>query len=180
MSLATRVGNGRVTTNLEVITMLRTFALLIGLTLHPTIAFAQSHQLVGTWKLVAADVVRADGRTEQDYGPSPRGIAVFTADGQYVVEIYRAERARFVSNDKSRGTPAEYRDAVLSASTHFGRYLVDEAKGTITFAITSASFPNLDGATQVRAFTLAGDTLSWRVPARPDGSVPISRFVHVH
>jgi hypothetical protein len=104
---------------------------------------------------------------------------VFTADGQYVVEIYRAERTRFASNDRSRGTPEEYKDAFLSISTHFGRYTVDQAKGTITFAITSASFPNLDGTTQVRPFTLEGDSLAWRVPPRPDGSVPVSRFVRV-
>lgn len=157
--------------------MLRTLAVLIALALYPASSFAQDPQLVGTWKLVAADVVRPDGRTVEDYGSSPRGIAVFTADGQYVVEIYRAERTRFASNDKSRGTPEEYKEAALSISTHFGRYTVDRAKGTIAFAITSASFPNLDGTTQVRPFTLEGDTLTWRVPPRPDGSVPISRFV---
>jgi Lipocalin-like domain len=159
--------------------MLRTFAVLIGLALHPALAFAQGPQLVGTWKLVGADVVRPDGRTVEDYGPSPRGIAVFTADGQYVVEIYRAERTRFASNDKSRGTPEEYKDASLSISTHFGRYTIDPVKGTIAFAITSASFPNFDGTTQVRPFTLEGDSLAWRVPPRPDGSVPVSRFVRV-
>ncbi|MEO8621332.1 MAG: lipocalin-like domain-containing protein [bacterium] len=153
--------------------------MFIGLVLQPTIAFAQAPQLVGTWKLVAADVVSPDGRTAADYGPSPRGLAVFTADGQYVVQIYRAERTRFASNDRSRGTPEEYKDAALSISTHFGRYTVDQAKGTISFAIASASFPNLDGTTQVRAFTLVGDSLAWRVPPRPDGSVPVSRFVRV-
>lgn len=159
--------------------MLRTFAVLIGLALHPAIAFAQGSQLVGTWKLVAADVVRPDGRTVEDYGSAPRGIAVFTADGQYVVQIYRAERTRFASNDRSSGTLEEYKDATLAISTHFGRYTVDQAKGTIVFAITSASFPNLDGTTQVRTFTLEGDSLAWRVSPRPDGSVPVSRFVRV-
>jgi hypothetical protein len=158
--------------------MFRTLAVVLGL-LYPAIGFAQSSQLVGTWKLVAADVVRPDGRTVEDYGSSPRGIAVFTADGQYVVEIYRAERTRFASNDRARGTPEEYKDASLSISTHFGRYTVDQAKGTITFAITSASFANLDGTTQVRPFTLEGDSLTWRVPPRPDRSVPVSRFVRV-
>jgi len=161
--------------------MLKTFAVLIGLALQPALAVAQNSQLVGTWKLVAADVVRPDGRTVEDYGSAPRGIALFTGDGQYVVEIYRAaaERTRFASNDKSRGTPEEYKDAALSISTHFGRYTVDQAKSTITFAITSSSFPNLDGTTQVRSFTLEGDTLAWRVAPRPDGSVPVSRFVRV-
>jgi len=161
--------------------MLKTLALLIGLAMHPAIALAQGPQLVGTWKLVAADVIRPDGRTVADYGSSPSGIAIFTTDGQYVVEVYRgsADRTRFAGNDRSHGAPEEYRDAQLSTSTHFGRYTVDAAKATITFAITSSSFPNLDGTTQVRPFTLQNDSLTWRVPPRPDGSVPLTRFVRV-
>ena len=161
--------------------MLKMFGALIGLALCPAIAGAQSSQLVGTWKLVAADVIRPDGRTVTDYGSAPSGLAMFTADGQYELEIYRgaAERTKFASNDRSRGTPEEYRDAQLSTSTHFGRYTVDEASHTITFAIMSASFPNLDGTTQIRPFTLQGDSLTWRVPPRPDGSVPVSKFVRV-
>ena len=159
--------------------MLKTLTVFLGLTVLPTVALAQKAQLLGTWKLVAADVVRPDGVTAADYGPFPRGLAIFTADSQYVVEIYRSTRTRFASNDRSRGTPEEYRDAALSLSTHFGKYSVDSAKGTLTFAITSASFPNLDGTTQVRHYTITGDTLSWRVPPRPDGSIPVSRFVRV-
>ena len=87
--------------------MLNTFAALIGLALYPAIGIAQSSQLVGTWKLVAADVVRPDGRTVADYGSAPSGLAIFTADGQYVVEVYRgaADRTKFAANDRSRGTP---------------------------------------------------------------------------
>lgn len=151
-------------------------AAIIGLLFVPALAYGQSRSLVGTWNLVAAEVIRPDGSTVPDYGPSPRGLAVFTADGHYMVEIYRAERIRFASNDKQRGTPEEYRDASLGMSAHFGAYVVDQSAGTIAFTIAAASFPNWDGTTQVRQFTLDGDTLSWRVPPRPDGSVPVSRF----
>jgi hypothetical protein len=96
------------------------------------------------------------------------------ADGRYSVQIFRAERTKFASGDKRRGTPDEYKDASLGMSCHFGRYIVDAAKGTITFQIDRASFPNWDGTTQTRPFTLTGDELSWRVPATPDGTIPIS------
>ena len=160
---------------------MKTFIAIIGLGLAPAIGVAQSSPLVGTWKLVAADVMRPDGRTVADYGSAPSGLAIFTADGQYMVEIYRSpsERLKFASNDRSKGTPEEYRDSQLTTSTHFGRYTVDQARHTIAFAIISASYPNLDGTTQVRPFTLQGDSLAWRVPPRPDGSVPVSRFVRV-
>ena len=52
-------------------------------------------------------------------------------------------------------------------------------KGTITFHIDRASFPNWDDTTQVRAYDLKGDELSWKVPPRPDGSIPVTRLRRV-
>jgi len=101
-------------------------------------------------------------------------LVIFTADGYYSVQIYRAERKKFSSGDKLKGTPEEYKDASLGMSVHFGRYTVDEAKRTITFHIDRAGFPDWDDTTQVRAYELKGDELSWKVPPRPDGSVPIT------
>ena len=130
--------------------------------------------LVGTWTLSAADDLKPDGSRVPAYGPNPQGLLTLGVDGRYAVQIFRADRVKFASGDKRRGTPDEYKDASLGMSVHFGRYSVDAAKGTITFQIDRASFPNWDGATQTRPFTLAGDELSWRVPATPDGTIPIS------
>ena len=60
-----------------------------------------------------------------------------------------------------------------------GTYTVDAANKTITLQIVSASFPNIDGTTQLRRYTLSGDELTWKVPPRPDGSVPVSSFTRV-
>jgi hypothetical protein len=161
---------------------LASLALLAALALSPSIATAQTPQtspLTGAWTLTAADVIKPDGTRTQDYGANPHGLAIFTADGHCSVAIYRSERLKFASNDKRQGTPEEYKDASLGMSTHFGICAVDTVKGTITFKIDSASFPNWDGTTQVRQFTLTGDELSWRVPPRPDGSVPVSSFKRV-
>jgi hypothetical protein len=162
--------------------MVKMFAALIGLALAPAIGVAQDSPLVGTWKLVAADVQQPDGRVLPDYGSAPKGLAIFTADGQYMLEIYRgkADRIQFASNDRTKGTCEEYRDAQLSTSASFGRYTVDQANHTIAFTAIGSSFPNReDGKAHVDPFTLQNDSLAWRVPPRPDGSVPISRFVRV-
>src|SRR3954470_8042676 len=135
--------------------------------------------VVGTWTLTDAQRLLPDGTRVSDYGPSPHGLVIFTADGYYSVQIYRAERKKFSSGDKLKGTPEEYKEASLGMSVHFGRYTVDAAKGTITFHIDRASFPNWDDTTQVRAYDLKGDELSWKVPARPDGSVPVTRLRRV-
>jgi hypothetical protein len=139
-------------------------------------ALAQSSPLVGSWRLVAADKILPNGKRVADYGDSPHGIAVFTKDGHYVVEIFGTIRTKFASGNASTGTPEEFKDAFFSHSCHFGTYMIDGIKSTISFNIDRASNPNWDQTTQVRSFTLKGDTLSWQVPPRQDGTIPVSVF----
>jgi hypothetical protein len=140
----------------------------------PVSSAQQAPSLVGTWILAGADKQLPDGTVVADYGPSPHGQVIFTSDGYYSVQIYRADRTKFASNDKSKGTPEEYRDATLGMSDSFGRYSVDPINHTITFHVDRGSYPNNDDTSPVRAYELKGDVLSWRVAARPDGSVPIT------
>jgi reactive intermediate/imine deaminase len=142
-------------------------------------SMTRSNPLVGSWRLIAADKILPDGREVPDYGSAPSGIAMLTADNHYAVEVYKTERMKFASGDRSKGTPEEYKDAVMGTSCHFGTYSVDVAKGTITYAIDRASFPNYDQSSRTNTFTLKGDTLTWRIPPRPDGSIPVSVFVRI-
>lgn len=137
-------------------------------------ATAQSPSIVGTWVLTAADKLLPDGTRRSDYGDNPHGLVIFTADGHYSVQIYRANRLKFSAGDKLKGTVEEYKEASLSTSVHFGTYSVDPAKHTITFHIDRSSFPNQDDTTQVRPYEINGDELSWKVAPRPDGSIPIT------
>jgi hypothetical protein len=140
----------------------------------PLAASAQTSDIVGTWVLSKAEKLLPDGTRISDYGEDPHGLVVFTADGHYSVQIYRADRLKFSSGDKLKGTPEEYKEASLTTSVHFGRYTMDSAKHTITFHIDRSSFPNQDDTTQVRPYEMTGDELSWKVAPRPDGSVPIT------
>ncbi len=137
-------------------------------------AAAQSPSIVGTWILAAADKLLPDGNRTSDYGPNPHGLIIFTADGYYSVHIFRAEHLKFSSGDKLKGTPEEYRDALLAMSVHFGRYDVDPVKNLVTFHIDRSGFPNWDDTVQERTYELKGDELSWKLSARPDGSIPIT------
>jgi hypothetical protein len=130
--------------------------------------------LAGTWMLVAADVVHPDGSHDRDYGAAPRGLLLIDGEGHYSLQIFKAERPRFASGDKATATEAEFKAAVLGSSTHFGEISVDQAASTLTFKIDAASFPNWEGAAQTRRFELKGDELSYHVPPRPNGDVPIS------
>lgn len=129
-------------------------------------------ELAGTWTLVAADLIKTDGSVVRDYGNAPKGLLVIDSGGRYSLQIFKAERLRFASVDKGAGTDAEFRSAVLGSSTHYGQMRLDG--GQLHFHIEGASFPNWEGTVQKRNFEFTGEQLRYRVPARPDGSVPVS------
>lgn len=133
-----------------------------------------TNSLVGSWVLIAADKLLPDGTRAPDYGTQPHGMAIFTADGHMMIEIFRDVRIKFAGSDRAKGTLEEYKDASLSSSCLFGTYSVDSTTSKVTMKIDRSTFPNNDDTTQVRAYELKGDILSWRVPARPDGSIPIT------
>src|SRR5271168_1425615 len=130
--------------------------------------------MVGSWTLVAADVVHADGSRGHDYGPSPKGLLMVDDRGHYSLQIYNSERKPFASGDRATATPAEYQAAVLGISIHFGTIEVDPAAHSLRFRIEKASFPNWEGTQQVRSYELKDNELSYRVPPRPNGDVPVS------
>lgn len=159
--------------------IIKRLSLLAALVAVSVSAMAQEPSIVGTWALTRAEKLLPDGTRVSDYGPNPHGLAIFTADGYYSVQIYRAERLKFSSRDKFKGTPEEYKEVSLSTSVHFGRYSVDPVKHTITFRVDRSSFPNQDDTTAVRSYEMKGDELSWKVAARADGSVPITALRRV-
>lgn len=130
--------------------------------------------LAGTWTLVAADVIHPDGSRSRDYGDAPKGLLMIDRAGRYSLQIFRGDRPRFADAAKANGTAQEYRAAVMGSSTHYGTLAVEPGKHQLVFHIEGASFPNWEGQVQTRTFELRGDTLSYRVPPRPNGDVPIS------
>jgi hypothetical protein len=133
--------------------------------------------LVGTWTLVSVDNVLPDGSRVQPYGPGPQGLLIFDAQGRYALQIFRAGRAPFASNDKSRGTAEEYKATIEGINTHFGRYVVDAASRSITFRIEHASFPNWEGTEQKRTFTQTGAELRYTVPTTTTGGAATGEVV---
>src|SRR5688572_9221629 len=131
--------------------------------------------LAGTWTLVAADDLRPDGTRVRAYGDAPEGLFIVDADGRYSLQIFRTDRAGFGSGSKLTATPDEYRAAVLGISTHIGHCAIDPGGATLTFHIERAAFPNWEGTTQVRRFTLTGDELEYQQPQpAPGAAIPIT------
>src|ERR1700681_4306615 len=86
-----------------------------GLMLSTDRADAPSAQdLVGTWTLVSADA----------FGTNRKGTVIFEANGRFAAMLMRADLAKYASNNRAQGTPAEYKATVDRRITYFGKYSV--------------------------------------------------------
>jgi Lipocalin-like domain len=130
-------------------------------------------QVIGTWAYVSVDIVRPDGSRLPLFGPHPSGLAIFDRSGHYLLLTARSELPKFASNNRATGTDAENRAVVEGSIAHFGTYAVNEADKTITFAITTSTFPNWNGARQKRPITLTADELKWTTAASSGGTAEV-------
>ena len=130
----------------------------------------QRLSLEGTWIMASAYEILADGTRTTNYGEHPNGLMMVDKAGRYSIQIFPPNRPKFTSGDKRRGTPEEYREAVLGASTNTGRVVVDPVNGKLIFKIETAVYPNWEGTEQVRDFTFKDGTLSYSEPASASGN----------
>lgn len=128
------------------------------------VAFGQTAKdLVGTWTWVSADVVRPDGTKVQPFGPNPKGLIIFDANGHFAYLLTRPGRPKFAANNRDEGTPEENQATVQGSLGYSGTYSVSDK--TLIFKIEAATYPNTEGTEQKRLFTLMGDELKWTNPA---------------
>lgn len=136
--------------------------------------------LEGTWTMDSAYEIHADGTRSTNYGEHPAGLFIVDHAGRYSMQIFKIGRAPFASGDKARGTPEEYRGAVLGSSTHFGTVAIDPATHRLIFDVESASFPNWEGKKQVRDYTYQNGLLTYAVPASASGSGTVAYSIWRH
>ena len=137
----------------------------------PTVTRAEDlTSLQGTWVMDSAYEIHADGSRTTNYGEHPKGLLTVDAAGRYNLQIFKVDRPAFASGDKTKGTPDEYRAAVLGSSTHFGKVTIDRARHQLAFVVEAASFPNWEGKTQVRDYSFKDGLLTYAVPASASGN----------
>jgi hypothetical protein len=135
---------------------LRTVAAgLLALALSAGAAFAQpaqglKDQIVGSWNFVVAEVTAPDGKKSFPFGETPKGILIFTPDGRFAQIHVASDVPKIASNNRLTGTPEEYAAIMRRSLSVFGSYTVDEASKTVTYTITSSSYPNWEGEAQTR------------------------------
>jgi hypothetical protein len=128
-----------------------------------------SADLVGTWSNVSNTTLQPDGRRTDNFGPNGTGMAIFGADGRFVLLNINPDTPKFASNNRGRGTPEEYKAAVLGAIGLFGTYALDGK--VIRMKVEGSTYPNWTGTEQTRNISsLTSDELKWTVTGSRGGN----------
>lgn len=132
-------------------------------------ALAQTAKdLVGTWQQVANVNVATDGKRTDTFGPNPKGMAMFSADGHFMIINGRNDLPKFAANSRVQGTADENAAIVRGSIALYGTYSV--ADKVINLKIEQSTYPNWSGTESKRnilAFT--GDELKWNLAASIGG-----------
>jgi hypothetical protein len=134
----------------------------LGLALYCSSAVAQSAKdIVGTWTVASAEA----------FGPNPKGVLIFDANGRYSLMLMRPDLPKYSSNNRTQGTPEEYKAISGGSISYFGTYSVSGSD--LTLRVEYSSFPNWNGTEQKRTnFALAGDELKYTNTAPSVGGPP--------
>lgn len=134
-------------------------------------------ELVGTWAVTEAATHEANGTTSYPYGKSPKGILIFTKDGHFAQIMSTGDIPKFASNNRTTGTPDEYKAVVQKSLAFFGTYSVDEAKKMISYKLEASTFPNWEGSVQVRSIVvLNADEFVYKNPSASAGGVAENKY----
>jgi hypothetical protein len=104
--------------------------------------------------LIAFEYRYADGRVTRPYGDSPLGALIYDPSGRMALHLMRPGRRRFKADDQRKGTAREVREAFEGCIAYFGAFEVDETQKVILHRIEGSLYPNLNGSTQKRFYTL--------------------------
>ena len=135
----------------------------LGLVLTAGHGVAQSAKdLVGTWTPVSADA----------YGASPKGSLSFDPNGRFTLILMRSDLPKYASNNRTQGTPAEYKATVEGVLAYFGTYSLSGTE--LNVHIDGSTFPNWTGTDQKRVnVSVTGDELKYTQPTPSGGGAAI-------
>jgi hypothetical protein len=125
-------------------------------------------QIVGAWTLVNV-VLEQGGTKSEPFGPNPKGIATWDANGNFIHVLFRADLPKVASNNRMAPTPEEGKALAAGMLVTYGKYSISDADGSVTMKIEASSFPNWNGAEQKRTITVTGDEMRVINPTPPSG-----------
>ncbi len=135
-------------------------------------------KFTGAWRLIENEFRTEEGEVTYPLGRETIGLIMYDGKRNMSVQLVKAGRPKFASNDWLKGTPEEIKAAFEGFRCYFGTYDVDEKNKTITHHIQGSIFPNLMGVDKLRYYEFSGNCLTLRtVPMVMGGKKVVGRLV---
>jgi hypothetical protein len=109
----------------------------------------KKNNVVGSWKLISAYMDNHGTRLDI-LGLHPSGMLIFTEDLHFIVVINNPDIPKFVSGDRIKGTPEEYKTAVVNSLGVYGTYTIDENGDFLEEHVLGSTFQNMNGTSRGR------------------------------
>jgi hypothetical protein len=113
--------------------------------------------MVGVWKLVSCDAIRANGTRIPIYGKHPVGLLYYDEAGNMSVHIMKSGRRHCSSDTKFGASEIEMKAAYEGYEAYFSRYTIDTEQQIITHRVVGSLFPNWTGSVQHRHYAFDHD-----------------------
>jgi lipocalin-like protein len=130
----------------------------------------RNEDLVGVWRELGREIVRADGSVVQDVKRNSQ--IMYSPDGYMCVVNTPIERGKVNESvarmDLDATSAGERAEAALGVVAYAGRFAVSGEK--VRHSIFTAVNPNRVGDTQLRHITLKGDDLTLTSPPDKNGN----------
>jgi Lipocalin-like domain len=128
-------------------------------------------ELVGAWTLISVNSEMDDGTKGEPFGPSPKGIIIFSSDGHFSLFQSRAEITKIAANDRAKATAEEAQSIVASSIAYYGTYSIDENAKVMIVNLAASTYPNVAAIpNQKRTITLLTPSeLKFDNPKTPNG-----------
>ena len=112
-------------------------------------------QIVGSWTLVEATDIHADGSKTNPWGANAKGTYMFSPDGRFTQMLLHGDLPKIDS--RTAGTPDQNKAIAQGVLAMYGSYTVDEASKTITVKYEGSSFAKFVGSEGKRVITSIND-----------------------
>ena len=128
-------------------------------------------QIVGTWTVTSFERTYPDGRKDQDFGPTPKGVQTFDANGHFTLILLRPDLPKVASNDRLKQTPEESQAIATGSIAYYGTYTANEQEKSLDLKLNGTTYTNQLGQPAKRIITLiTADELRYRNPTSSSGT----------
>jgi hypothetical protein len=109
----------------------------------------KKNNVAGSWNLISA-YMDNHGTRSDILGSHPGGMLIFTEDLHFIVVLNNPDISKFVSGDRLKGKPEEYKTAVVNSLGVYGTYTIDENGDFLEEHIIGSTFQNMNNTIRGR------------------------------